>query len=276
MPARYKIIHSGKKLSDLSATTSAELAGVISDETGTDKLVFNTSPTFVTSITTPSVLATANDSGALGASGTAFSDLFLASGGVINWVAGNATLTHSTGLLTSNVPISLGTSNAFTCGSIELGAASDTTFTRISAGVVAIEGNNILTANTGLPVAGGTMTGKQVKAGTSEVAKTYTPSSGSQTVTIDCAVNNHHVVTGNASGTAITFAVSNATDYQVFTVSVLQGASTLTTIAAWFATVRWAGGTAPTLTATASKRDTFIFIRTGANTYDGFIVGQNC
>lgn len=68
-------------------------------------VVMQTAPTFVTSITTPSVLATANDSGALGASGTAFSDLFLASGGVINWNAGNATITHSAGLLTFNVPI---------------------------------------------------------------------------------------------------------------------------------------------------------------------------
>ena len=44
--------------------------------------------------------ATANDSGALGASGVAFSDLFLASGGVINWNAGDVTLTHASNLLT--------------------------------------------------------------------------------------------------------------------------------------------------------------------------------
>jgi len=36
------------KLSNFAATTSAELAGVISDETGTDKLVYNTSPVLVT------------------------------------------------------------------------------------------------------------------------------------------------------------------------------------------------------------------------------------
>jgi len=70
------------------------------------------SPTFTTQITTPSVLATANDSGAIGASGTAFSDLFLASGGVINWNDGNATLTHSAGLLTSNVPLTATAFNA--------------------------------------------------------------------------------------------------------------------------------------------------------------------
>jgi hypothetical protein len=48
LATRYKLIHSGKKLSDLSATTSAELAGVISDETGSGSLVFATSPTLVT------------------------------------------------------------------------------------------------------------------------------------------------------------------------------------------------------------------------------------
>jgi len=36
------------KLSDFAATTSAELAGVISDETGSGALVFATSPTLVT------------------------------------------------------------------------------------------------------------------------------------------------------------------------------------------------------------------------------------
>lgn len=99
-----------------------------------------TAPTFVTSITTPSVLATANDSGALGASGTAFSDLFLASGAVINFNAGNYTITHSAGLLTTNGNLSLTTSGVLTTGTIELGNASDTTLSRSAAGILAVEG----------------------------------------------------------------------------------------------------------------------------------------
>lgn len=63
-------------------------------------VVLATAPTFGTSITTPAVLATANDSGALGASGTAFSDLYLASGGIIDWNAGNMVITHTAGALT--------------------------------------------------------------------------------------------------------------------------------------------------------------------------------
>ena len=122
---------------------------------------------------------------------------------------------------------------------------------------------------------GGTMTGKIIKAGTTEVGKTYTPATGAQSVAIDCDVNNMHEVTGHADGTAITFTVTNATSSQPFIISILQGATTVSTITSWFATVRWVGGSAPTLTATLSKRDTFGFIRTGANTYDGFVIGQN-
>ena len=98
------------------------------------------------------------------------------------------------------------------------------------------------------------MTGKITEAGRAEVGKTYTPSSGSQTVAIDCSVNNMHVVTGNASGTAITFTITGATDSQPFIVSVLQGSGTVSTIAGWFATVRRPGGIPPTLTPTLNKR----------------------
>ena len=77
---------------------------------------------------------------ALGSGILPFSNLYLTSGGAINWNNGNATLTHSTGLITSNVPISLGTSNALTAGTIELGATSDTTISRSSSGVIAVEG----------------------------------------------------------------------------------------------------------------------------------------
>lgn len=44
-------------------------------------------------------LPSANDAAALGASGTAWADLFLASGGVINWNAGDVTITHSANTL---------------------------------------------------------------------------------------------------------------------------------------------------------------------------------
>jgi hypothetical protein len=45
-------------LSQFAATTSSQLAGVISDETGSGALVFGTSPTFITKITTPLINGT--------------------------------------------------------------------------------------------------------------------------------------------------------------------------------------------------------------------------
>lgn len=46
-----------------------------------------------------------NDGISLGVAAAGYSDVFLASGGVANWGDGNATITHSTGLLTYNVNI---------------------------------------------------------------------------------------------------------------------------------------------------------------------------
>ena len=119
-----------------------------------------------------------------------------------------------------------------------------------------------------------TMTGKLTKAGTTEVWKTYSPATGAATVALDFSTNNINIVTWHGSWTAITFSVTGVTNNQVFIVSILQGA-VVSTITAWFATIRRAGWSAPTLTATVSKRDTFWFIRTGSSTYDGFVIWQN-
>ena len=52
-------------LSQFAATTSSQLAGVISDETGSGALVFGTSPTFTTSIFSPLVNGASTASGTL-------------------------------------------------------------------------------------------------------------------------------------------------------------------------------------------------------------------
>lgn len=57
-----------------------------------------------------------NDGGALGLSGNSFSDLFLASGAIINFGSGNVTLTHSTGVLTMAGTLTLGTPLAIGSG----------------------------------------------------------------------------------------------------------------------------------------------------------------
>lgn len=63
-----------------------------------------------------SVLPLTNDFSALGTGTKSFSDLFLASGGVINFNNGDVTLTHSAGKLTQNTPFEATTLKATTAG----------------------------------------------------------------------------------------------------------------------------------------------------------------
>lgn len=96
------------------------LATLDGTETFTNKTL--TSPNITTSI-----LPTSDDGAALGSTSKKFSDLFLASGGVIDWASSNVTITHSSGLLTLNAPISLSSATASATGfNVLLSAASGT------------------------------------------------------------------------------------------------------------------------------------------------------
>lgn len=112
---------------------------------------------------------------------------------------------------------------------------------------------------------------KPIMDATNPSAQTYTPSAAG-TATCDLSLSNEHRITMPAGN--ITIALSNDTNAQKFIISVLQDGTGSRTVT-WFSTIRWSGGSVPTLTTTASKRDTFGFIRTGSGTYDGFIIGLN-
>jgi hypothetical protein len=112
---------------------------------------------------------------------------------------------------------------------------------------------------------------KPVMSATNPTAQTYTPSAGG-TATLDLSLSNQHRITMPAGN--ITVALSNDTNSQIFTLSITQDGTGSRTVT-WFSTIKWPGGTVPTLTTTANKRDQFVFIRTGSGTYDGFVVGQN-
>jgi hypothetical protein len=94
-----------------------------------------TSPTITTKIS-----PTADDGAPLGDTTHNFSDLFLASGAVINFNNSNYTITHTAGLLTTNGNLSVnGTSGVLSVGTIELGHATANTLSA-SSGVLSIEG----------------------------------------------------------------------------------------------------------------------------------------
>lgn len=112
---------------------------------------------------------------------------------------------------------------------------------------------------------------KPVMNARNQTAQTYSPA-GAGTATLDLSLADQHYVQFPAGN--ITVALSNDTNNQIFLVSLTQDSTGSRTVT-WFTTIKWAGGTVPTLTTTANKRDTFGFIRTGSGTYDGFIIGQN-
>ncbi len=90
-----------------------------------------------------------NDGAALGAATTSFSDLFLASGGVINFNNGNMTLTHAAGSLTfagGNV-FGLGATTATTFNGLAI-TANGTNTLNIAAGKTLTVSNSITLAGT--------------------------------------------------------------------------------------------------------------------------------
>lgn len=89
------------------------------------------------------------------------------------------------------------------------------------------------------------------------------------TFDIDANGGNQRVaLTGNR-----TLAVTCTTN-RPFILTLIQDGTGSRTVT-WFNTIAWAGGTVPTLTTTANKRDVFGFLRTGTATYLGFVIGKN-
>jgi hypothetical protein len=93
----------------------------------------------------------------------------------------------------------------------------------------------------------------------------------STTINLATATNFVHDLTGN---TTYTFSNPAATgNASAFTLKIIQD-TTARTIT-WPASVDWAGGTAPTLTATSGGVDVFVFYTIdGGTTYYGFTAGQ--
>lgn len=148
----YDLAHNGTNYTLMQGVNLSNFPTLSANNAFTGTNTFSTSPR-------PS----ANDAAALGVSGTAWADLFLASGAVINFNAGDIRLTHSSEVLTfagadsgyqfvdgpirpvNNGGVNLGTAaaafaNLYLTTAIELGHASDTTLSRSGAGVLAVEG----------------------------------------------------------------------------------------------------------------------------------------
>lgn len=98
-----------------------------------------------------------------------------------------------------------------------------------------------------------------------------TPFTANSSTAITLALTNGTVqiitLTGNA-----TITMPTATSGKSFIMYLKQDATGSRTVT--WSTVKWAGGTAPTITSTASRQDILSFFADGTNWY-GVVVGQN-
>ena len=194
---------------------------------------------------------------------------------VLDWGAGNVTLTHSTGLLTmAGGNFSIGTSAKLTAGNIELGAVSDTTLTRASAGDVEIEGNLVYRAGgTDVPVTDG---------GTGNSSATaYAVLCGGTTSTgahqsIAGVGTSGHVLTSNGAGALPTFQSSAGSAKVAQIVSMQDGSYTTgtTTMGTGSIPTKTSGVEFLTLSITPTATDSTLHILVKSNlSLDG---GDQC
>jgi hypothetical protein len=117
------------------------------------------------------------------------------------------------------------------------------------------------------------ITGELVADSYNETYAAVTSSSNATTVNCENANSFSHTLTENT-----TFTFSNppasGTSY-TFSIEIIQDASASGYTVTWPASVDWPAATAPTLTATASAKDVFVFTtRDSGTTWYGFTAGQ--
>ncbi|NDB57217.1 hypothetical protein EB001_02020 [bacterium] len=209
------VVYTSNKLSVFAATTSSELAGVISDETGSGALVFGTSPAITTSLTTPSTnfallnttATTVNFAGSattlnIGASSgitTINNDLTISGNLIVN---GTTTTINATTISVDDINITLGSTASPTDvsavgGGITLKGATDKYITWSAAnGWTSSEPFNIVGGKTfkisGIDVLSGTTLGSGV-----------TTSSLTSVATIGTGTWEGTIIAGQYGGTGV-------------------------------------------------------------------------
>lgn len=160
----------------------------------------------------------------------------------------SGTLTNCTGLPIAGLVAS--TSTAIGVGSIELGHATDTTIARVSAGLVSIEGSNIMTVG-----AAQVATGQNKFNNLIDVNNAITASSNAATVPVTFRLNT---VTNNSAATlTITMTTTSAVDGQMTIVRILDSSAAAQTIT-------WVNTENSTVSApTTSNGSTTLFLTVG-------------
>ena len=226
------VAYTGGTLAQFASTTSAELAGVISDETGSGSLVFATSPT----LTTP-ILGTPT------------------SGNLSNCT--NIPVNQATGTLA----VANGGTGITSFGSGVATWLGTPSSANLAAAVTDETGSGALVFGTSPTLSNPTIT--------NYVETYFNIGTVTSTVTLNLANGTFQNLT-LTSATALTVTMPTATAGKSFILIVRQPASGTATTAT-FTGVKWPGGTAPTITATVGRADILAFFSDGTNWYGSFV-----
>lgn len=166
-----------------------------------------------------SISPNANDATALGTTALSFSDLFLASGGVINWNNGDYTLTHSTGILTANKDLRVTTVGTNSASVVTVGGTQTLTGKSIVASQITTGtfGTGAYTMDTRLTV-------PQIL----NTPATITVTTNAGTVTRANRINNF--TNSSAATMTITMSTTGATDGDMVMVVILDASAVAQTI----------------------------------------------
>jgi hypothetical protein len=164
--------------------------------------------------------------------------------------------------------LSPSTSATIGVGSIQLGHATDTTLTRSSAGILAVEGVAQVNVSAAQTLTSKTLTNPTITDYTETVNAVGTVTTAS---TLSLASGTVLTATLTAS-TACVFTMPSAVAGKSF-VLMLKQAATTGSGTATFTGVKWGSSGAPTITAAAGKMDMLSFFSDGVNWYGSVSAG---
>lgn len=219
-------------LAQFASTTSAQLAGVLSNETGTGVAVFSTSP----SLTTPNIGA------ATATTVNKYTFTAPATGATVALADGSSLITAGayavTVTATASTAVTLPTS-----GTLYGTATGSITSSQLATSLTNETGTGLAVFATSPTLVTPVFTGG---------SNTTVALSDGASIASDAAAGTYNYVT--LGGNRTMAAISNFSNGQRLTYVIVQDATGSRTLA-WTDTIKWKGGSAPTLTTTATKAD---------------------
>jgi len=194
-----------------------------------------------------------------------------------NWTAANPTLAAGeVGVETDTLRVKVGDgATAWTALGYQDGLAPVQSVAGKTGAVTLVKadvglGNVNNTSDANKPVSTAQQTALDAKAPVTESVNTVATSGAAQTIPAPTSQSISRITL--SANCTLTF--PTATAGQSLTIVLIQDATGSRTVT-WPAAVKWAGGTAPTLTTTAAAKDVLTFLCADGSTWLGFVAGKD-